>query len=233
MLSRSPVDPAAYSRVMRILGLDPGLRLTGYGCIEIAGSGEVVGAGGGECQLIEAGVFRLGQSARHGVHAKVKRLHDEADGKIATPDRSAASVSARLVELERDLKDAIERLTPEVVAVESLFAHYKHPATAIIMGHARGVILLAIRKAGIELREFKPNEVKKALTGHGHAEKGQMQRAIAARFALAEVPKPPDVADAIAIALCAATRRGTSTTATPKPKSRRAAERALLARAIT
>lgn len=232
---------------MRILGLDPGLRLTGYGCIEVASGHEAVGAWSGECRLIEAGIFRLGQLPRRGVRDDAKRQRDgtmrelgnvksnqsEDSAADALPDRSAASVSSRLVELERDLTDAIERLRPEVVAVESLFAHYKHPATAIIMGHARGVMLLAIRKAGIELREYKPNEVKKALTGHGHAEKGQMQRAIAARFGLAEVPKPPDVADAIAIALCAATRRGMGEVVTTKSRSRRAAERALLTRAIS
>lgn len=225
---------------MRILGLDPGLRLTGYGCIEVASGDEVVGAWTGECRLIEAGVFRLGRTLGRGERdtptrerGTSKREPDDAKGDRASPDRSATSVSARLVELERDLKDAIDRLKPEVVAVESLFAHYKHPATAIIMGHARGVILLAICKAGIQLREFKPNEVKKSLTGHGHAEKGQMQRAIAARFGLVDVPKPPDVADAIAIALCAATRRGPSAVAPPKSRSRRAAERAILARAIS
>ncbi len=205
---------------MRILGLDPGLRLTGYGCIEIADVGEPDGVWGGACRLVEGGVFRLG--GRRGMSLE--------EG--ASADRSAASVSARLVELERDLTEAIERLKPEVVAVESLFAHYKHPATAIIMGHARGVILLAIRKAGIDLREFKPNEVKKSLTGHGHAEKGQMQRAIAARFGLSEVPKPPDVADAIAIALCAAARRGSVGAVPPRARSRRAAEKALLAREV-
>jgi crossover junction endodeoxyribonuclease RuvC len=212
---------------MRILGLDPGLRLTGYGCIEIADEGEPDGVWGGECRLVEGGVFRLGgRGTRDG------RRGTTGEGKTPA-DRSAASVSARLVELERDLTDALERLKPDVVAVESLFAHYKHPATAIIMGHARGVILLAIRKAGIDLREFKPNEVKKSLTGHGHAEKGQMQRAIAARFGLAGVPKPPDVADAIAIALCAATRRGGGGVVPPRARSRKAAERALLARAVS
>ncbi len=97
-------------------------------------------------------------------------------------------------------------------------------------------MLLATRKAGIELREFKPNEVKKSLTGHGHAEKTQMQRAIAARFNLAEPPSPPDVADALAIALCAAARCSSPQLALGamrnKPRSRRAAERHLLQNAI-
>lgn len=172
---------------MRVLGVDPGLRLTGYACLDAGGvSAETP-------TLVEAGVFRLAQRAH-------------ADDEDAGP-KTAASVSARLVELDRDFREALERLGPGVVAVESLFAHYKHPATAIVMGHARGVLLLAIRQAGCRLVELKPNEVKKSLTGHGHASKAQMQSAVQQAFGLAEAPNPPDVADAIAIALCAA-RRG-------------------------
>lgn len=172
---------------MRVLGIDPGLRLTGYGCVDTSASGTSV--------LVEAGVFRLG-----------KRGVDEDGIKQTLAD--AKTVSSRLIELDRDFRDALERLKPQVVAVESIFAHYKHPATGIVMGHARGVILLAIARAGVRLMEFKPNEIKKSLTGHGLAEKGRMQRAVQSVFGLAEPPKPPDVADALAIALCAAGRLG-------------------------
>ncbi len=176
----------AIHSVVRVLGVDPGLRLTGYACLD-GRDGAVETP-----VLVEAGVFRLAQ-----------RGHADDD---ETGARTAASVSARLVELDRDFREALERLRPGVVAVESLFAHYKHPATAIVMGHARGVLLLAIRQAGCRLVEFKPNEVKKSLTGHGHASKAQMQIAVQHEFGLAEPPSPPDVADAIAIALCAARR---------------------------
>ncbi|GMV26101.1 MAG: crossover junction endodeoxyribonuclease RuvC [Phycisphaerae bacterium] len=169
---------------MRMLGIDPGLRLTGYGCVEGDLSAPV---------LVEAGVFRLGKAPSATI--------EEAPGL-----GGAAAVSSRLAELEHDLCAAIERLKPEAAAVESLFAHYKHPATAIIMGHARGVILLALRRARLPLIELKPNEVKKSITGNGHADKSQMQRAVQVQFNLAEPPSPPDVADAIAIALCAARR---------------------------
>lgn len=145
--------------------------------------------------LVEAGVFRLGKRGMDGEGVR----QSIADAK---------TVSSRLIELDRDFQEALERLRPEVVAVESLFAHYGHPATAIVMGHARGVILLAIARAGIRLMEFKPNEIKKSLTGHGLADKGRMQRAIQTVFGLKEVPRPPDVADALAIALCAAGRLG-------------------------
>jgi crossover junction endodeoxyribonuclease RuvC len=111
-----------------------------------------------------------------------------------------------LMELESDLAALMERVGPGVVAVEQLYSHYKHPATAIVMGHARGVILLTARKCGVTLVELRPNEVKKAATGFGHAGKDQMQRAMQVELGLKELPKPPDVADALAIALCAMRR---------------------------
>ncbi|MFG0259534.1 MAG: crossover junction endodeoxyribonuclease RuvC [Phycisphaerales bacterium JB041] len=172
---------------MRVLGVDPGLRLTGYGCLDVPD------ARPDEPSIVEAGVFRLSQRA------------SDAD-KEGGASSSAASVSARLLELDRDFRDALARLGPELVAVESLFSHYKHPATAIVMGHARGVLLLAIRRAGCRLVELKPNEVKKSITGHGHATKAQMQAAVQSVFGLAEPPSPPDIADALAIALCASRR---------------------------
>ncbi len=161
---------------MRLLGIDPGLNITGYGCVE--GSPE-------RPRLVEAGVFRLGKQS---------------------PGRKAASIADRLDELDRDFRLLLERLRPEAVGVEALFAHYKHPTTAIVMGHARGVLLLAIRQAGLDLVELKPTEVKKSLTGHGHASKEQMQESVRGVFGLAERPEPADVADAIAVALCARRR---------------------------
>jgi crossover junction endodeoxyribonuclease RuvC len=182
----------------RILGIDPGLRLTGYACVETHPSTEPT--------LIEAGVLKLATTAS--VAEKVPSLPSGTSLVRTRSSRpSAASVSSRLVELERDLCDLLERLAPAIVAVESLFAHYKHPATAITMGHARGVILLCIRRRGLDLIELKPNAVKKSMTGHGHAAKEQMQEAVRLRLGLATRPEPPDVADAIAIALCAAGRR--------------------------
>jgi crossover junction endodeoxyribonuclease RuvC len=96
------------------------------------------------------------------------------------------------------------------VAVEQLYAHYKHPRTAILMGHARGVILQQAAEAGAEVESFAATRIKKSLTGNGHAAKGQMQRAIQAMLALPHVPEPPDVADAIAIALCCANEKCTT-----------------------
>jgi crossover junction endodeoxyribonuclease RuvC len=158
---------------MRVLGVDPGLRVTGYGCVE----------GPEGTRLVEAGVIRLRAPTAEGV-------------------------GARLVELERDLAGILERLAPALVAVEGLFAHPKHPATAAAMAHARGVILLQARRAGVRVLEVKPAAVKKALTGSGQASKPQVQRAVQARFGLPEPPRPPDVADALAIAVCAAWHEG-------------------------
>jgi crossover junction endodeoxyribonuclease RuvC len=165
---------------VRILGIDPGLRITGYGCVEPS-SVEDRRRWGPDAKLVEGGVIRLS---------------------------GWLTVAARLEELDRDLRETIERLRPDVVAVEKLYAHYKHPTTAIIMGHARGVVLLNIQRAGLKLVELGATEVKKSLTGHGHASKEQMQAGVAAQLGLPEPPRPADVADAIAIALCALRRQG-------------------------
>lgn len=115
-------------------------------------------------------------------------------------------VSARLVELERDLTDLIERAGPTQAAVEALYSHYAHPMTGVIMAHARGVVLLTLRKRGLPLVELPPTEVKKAITGNGHASKAQVQAAVSMVLRLAVPPEPADVADAMAIAMCAAGR---------------------------
>lgn len=115
-----------------------------------------------------------------------------------------ASIPKRLVELEAELGSLIDDVKPDVIAVEQLYAHYKHPRTAILMGHARGVILWSAAKRNIRLVELPANRIKKNLVGHGHASKPQMQRGVQDLFKLKDLPEPPDVADAIAIALCAA-----------------------------
>jgi len=156
---------------MRILGIDPGLKLTGYGVIEWAGT-EVPGRPPG---LVDAGVIRLDPKA---------------------------SMAERLVELERALVEIFDEHKPEVCAVETLYAHYAHPRTAILMGHARGVILLVAQRNRAVVKQFAANRIKQSVTGHGHADKAQMQRAIQATWNLPAPPEPPDVADALAIALC-------------------------------
>jgi len=116
------------------------------------------------------------------------------------------SIADRLVELERDLADIADRTKPQRAYIEKLFAHYRHPTTAITMGHARGVCLLALRRVGVEIYELAATEVKKSVTGAGHANKRQVQLAVQAQMGLDEMPSPPDIADAIAIALTGARR---------------------------
>jgi crossover junction endodeoxyribonuclease RuvC len=151
---------------MRILGIDPGLQLTGYGVIEYQPVKPV---------LVDGGVIRL---------------------KPKTP------IADRLVELEIELEGLFDEYKPDVCAVEQLYSHYAHPRTAILMGHARGVIMLVARRRGARLEQYAANRIKQSLTGHGHASKQQMQRAIQSLWNLKTPPEPPDVADALAVALC-------------------------------
>ena len=137
----------------------------------------VVEAGRLETKLVEAGVFRT-------------------DGK--------ASLEIRLGQIAEDIGQILKNHKPGRVAVEQLYAHYKHPRTAILMGHARGVILQKAAESGAEVKSYAATRIKKSLTGNGRAGKGQMQRAIQTILALPELPEPADVADAIAIALCCA-----------------------------
>jgi len=157
---------------MRIVGIDPGLRITGYACVELR-------PGAVDPALVEAGVIRL---------------------------RAEEPVAARLRALHEELGALLDDLRPARVAVEQVFAHVKHVRTAIVMGHGRGVVLLAAALRDLPIDEFAPAEVKKSLTGQGAASKGQMQRAVMHQFGLHALPEPPDVADAIAIAACAARR---------------------------
>src|SRR5207237_2576500 len=95
-----------------------------------------------------------------------------------------------------------EQFQPSVLAVEQLYAHYQHPRTAILMGHARGTILLAAAQRGLEVVSYNATRIKKTITGSGRASKEQMQRTIQRELGLAQVPEPADVADALAAALC-------------------------------
>jgi crossover junction endodeoxyribonuclease RuvC len=151
---------------LRILGIDPGLNITGYGVLEMVD---------GRLRLCEAGVVR---------------------------GKSKGSLTKRLLEIHEGVADVIATLHPDVMALEELYSHYERPRTAILMGHARGVICLAAAEAGIPVKHYAATQIKRILTGSGRASKVQMQRAIQRELALATVPDPPDVADALATALC-------------------------------
>jgi crossover junction endodeoxyribonuclease RuvC len=109
-----------------------------------------------------------------------------------------------LDQIAEDIDSLLEKIEPEVVAVEQLYSHYAHPRTAILMGHARGVILQRCAEAGIEVKSFGATRIKKCITGNGHASKEQMQRTIKTLLGLSAVPEPNDVADAISAAMCCA-----------------------------
>ncbi len=113
-------------------------------------------------------------------------------------------LAERLVAIDHDISAILNEHHPEVVAVEQLYSHYNHPRTAILMGHARGVILLAAARLGIEVHSYSATRIKRYLTGNGRATKAQMQRAIQLTLGLLTIPEPADVADALAIALCLA-----------------------------
>ncbi|HEX4143860.1 MAG TPA: crossover junction endodeoxyribonuclease RuvC [Pirellulales bacterium] len=116
--------------------------------------------------------------------------------------RSRESLTARLVEIHDGVADVIASLKPDMMALEQLYSHYKQPRTAILMGHARGVICLAAAQAGIAVISYSATQIKKVLTGNGRAPKSQMQAAIRQELSLAQPPEPADVADALAVAMC-------------------------------
>jgi crossover junction endodeoxyribonuclease RuvC len=151
---------------VRILGIDPGLEITGYGC---------VGREKTDVGLIEAGVIRT---------------------------KKSDPLPRRLSVLYESLVELLGEVRPEVIAIEELYSHYKFPRTSSIMGHARGVVLLAAGLQDITVISYGANRIKKSLTGNGHASKEQMQLMVKNVLNLEKVPKPPDVSDAIAVALC-------------------------------
>ncbi len=149
-----------------MVGIDPGLRVTGYGVIRQAD---------GEVCLVEAGVVE--------------------------PD-SSAPLEQRLRELHESLSQLLTTYSPEVVVIEDLYSQYAHPRTAILMGHARGVVCLAAAECGAQVVAYPPALVKRSLTGNGRAPKAQVARMVAQMLGLARPPSPMDVSDALAIALC-------------------------------
>jgi crossover junction endodeoxyribonuclease RuvC len=122
-------------------------------------------------------------------------------GCLETP--AAMALPQRLLLIEQGLVELIETHRPDLVAVERLFFN-KNVQTALAVGHARGVALLTAARYGLPVHEYGPSEVKIAVTGHGRAEKGQVQRMVQTVLGLAVLPRPDDAADALAIAICLA-----------------------------
>jgi len=150
---------------MRILGIDPGYGITGFGLIEG-----------------ERGQFRLLRC-----------------GAITTP--AGMDFSARLEIIYNDMTELLQVAKPDCVAIEELFFG-QNVTTGIGVAQSRGVILLAIRQAGLEVTSYKPMQVKQAVVGYGNATKHQVMDMTKRILGLSQMPKPDDAADAIAIALC-------------------------------
>jgi len=170
-----PARLSKASQPVSILGIDPGLSITGYGLIRPPSVGARTLRGNSEAQCVEAGVI---------------------ESKPGQP------LETRLVEIYRGLEEVLSDLKPSVVAVEALYSHEVHPRTAIQMGHVRGVIFCLTGLFGIPITGYGATQVKKSITGSGHASKPQIQRAVQLALALRAAPEPPDVADALAVALC-------------------------------
>ena len=150
---------------MRILGIDPGYGITGFGLVD---------AQRGQFQLLRCGA-------------------------ITTP--AGMDFSARLEIIYEDMRQLLKVAQPDVVAIEVLFFGH-NVTTGIGVAQSRGVILLAIRQAGLEVFQYKPMQVKQAVVGYGNATKHQVQDMTKRLLRLQAMPKPDDAADAIAIALC-------------------------------
>ncbi len=152
---------------MKVLGVDPGMSVTGYGVIE-AGNG-----GPGMGRLVECGVIRF-------------------PGRSPLPDRLCA--------LHAHITALIARHHPTALALENAFYH-KNVHTTLVLGHARGVILLAAAQAGLAIAEYPPATVKKTVAGAGAAPKAQVGSVVARLLRLTEAPRPADAADGVAVAL--------------------------------
>jgi len=134
---------------------------------------------------------------------------DEDDDSITVMDAGVIrgspneSLAVRLAELAAGIDEVLDENDVKVVAVEQIYSHYQRPRTAILMAHARGALLLEAARRACRVIHLPATTIKRHLTGNGRASKEQMQRAVADALALEQIPEPADVADALAIALCA------------------------------
>lgn len=152
---------------MRVLGIDPGIAIVGYGVIDQLGN----------------------------------RLRPITYDCIETPAED--TTSARLKQIYDACKVLFREYRPDVIAIEKLFFN-RNVTTAFVVGQARGVIMLAAEELAIPIVEYTPLQVKMAVVGYGQAEKKQVQEMVKMLLGLTKVPKPDDVADALAIAICEA-----------------------------
>ncbi len=150
---------------MRVIGVDPGTAITGWGIVE-----------SNSCNLVM-----------------------NACGVITTV--AGMPLPQRLQVIYHELTQIVTLWQPKTAAIEELFFS-KNAKTALAVGHGRGVAMLALTNAGLPIVEYKPLEVKQAITGYGGADKRQMQQMVKLLLALDDIPRPDDAADALAVAIC-------------------------------
>lgn len=158
---------------MKILGIDPGTGICGFGVIEVGSS-------------------KSGKPAQ----SQTPKVLD--NGVITTPARTP--LPDRLEDIYNSMHEIIKLNQPDVVSIEKLF-FTKNITTGISVAEARGICLLVAKQNNLPIYEYTPNEIKKTMTGYGNADKKQMQEMVKIRLGLNQVPKPDDAADALAAAL--------------------------------
>lgn len=159
---------------MRVLGIDPGLNVTGYGLVARREK-LVPSPAEGDVALVEAGVVR--------------------------PGPPELALERRLSLLYDGLWAVLTEFHPDALSLEEIFSHRRFPNIALWMAHARGVACLAADKAGVPVYSYAPASVKLAIVGNGRATKAQVQEMVRRRLGLAQRPAPSDVADALALAI--------------------------------
>lgn len=178
----------------RILGLDPGLAILGFGAIL--------------CQTAETArsqdaVTSLATAAENCGNSQVKLVSESVRlldfGVIQTPART--EIGIRLCTIYDDLHTLMEQWQPHLVAIEKLF--FYRMSSTITVAQARGVLMLVLAQHNVPMLEFTPAQIKQALTGYGNADKYEVQQAVARELNLDYIPKPDDAADALAVALTA------------------------------
>lgn len=154
---------------------------------------------------IDPGLVVTGYGVLHQEGGRVRLLEA---GTIDSGD-TQAPLEKRLQQLAETLEGVFADHRPDAMALEQLYAHYEHPRTAILMGHARGVICYVAARHDVPVFHYAATQVKSAVTGNGRASKDQIQQMVRRTFGLLETPRPPDVADAVAIAMCHIFHQGT------------------------
>ena len=150
---------------MLVLGIDPGLRATGYGLIETSG---------GRLKAVEFGVIKTS---------------------------SDKPLAERLFKVSDEVSSVIRQYQPDCASVEKVFTAV-NARSALLLGHVRGAILAELYRAGLDVCEYSPLEIKQALVGYGRAQKQQVAEMVRMLLCLAETPKPADASDALAAAIC-------------------------------